>query len=177
LTLASGALKRSIPRINAGAPTRRFRQPWWEPSASADCPAKPGLTSTQCASDWDGKAPALKRRIDVDPCSGALKRSIPRINAGGPTDLRFRQLSWEPSASAEGSNASALRERIRKGSCALAPAIPGAKTLSSFSRMAARLKSCPARKLSFPKAVKAALLINSTGECSAVEVVSRRRGE
>ena len=35
-----------------------------------------------------GKAPALKRMINVEFFPGALKRSFPRMNAGAPTALK-----------------------------------------------------------------------------------------
>ncbi len=109
----SGALKRSFPRINAGAPTahldksdsqptlrdssREVCAPRTAPWATLSRPLRQAQGRLSGPKRWFSSAvlsrrermrlwlPALKRVIRAETLSGALKRSFPRINAGAPT--------------------------------------------------------------------------------------------
>jgi hypothetical protein len=59
--------------------------------------------------DW----PALKRRIEVEPCFRSAEALQPPHKCEGSHRAPGPSAGWEPSALAEGSNASALRERVR----------------------------------------------------------------
>jgi hypothetical protein len=95
---------------------------WWEPSASAGeldfSPAESRFIckerALQAAEKLWPETRQRYRRIEVAPCFRSAEALHPPHKCEGSHRAPGPSAGWEPSALAEGSNASALRERVRK---------------------------------------------------------------